>query len=158
MDIGDLMQGIAERIDAKKGALGLEGVSYPALNHVPKSPWLMVRQSVTAPTMITKARAGMQVVAPAIDLVVLVASDPKYPGDAARLDTLVHPLLDLFDANANGGNVNSAFSGILTENVDRVWNEAMVRRVATEWGESGYCHALIITMDAQFMRKAEMPT
>lgn len=158
MDIGDLMEAIADRIDAKKTSLGLQGVSYPSENHVAKSPWLMVRQSLTAPTQVAKQRAGLQVVNPAIDLVALVVSSENRPGDAARLDGLVHPLLDLFDANANGGNVNYAFTGLLTENVDRVWNEAMVRRAALNWGESGYCHALIITLDAQFMRKAVLPT
>lgn len=157
MELGDVMAGIAKRIDNQKSTLGLQGVSYPAINHVPKSPWVMVRQSMTAPTIVTKARAGLQVVRPSIDLVALVVSDPNRPGDASRLDGLMHPLLDLFDANANGGNVNYAFSGILSGNVDRIWNEATVRRVSLEWGESGYCHALIITLDSEFKREADMP-
>lgn len=157
MDLGELMQAIATRIDQRKDVIGLEGVSYPALNTVPRSPWLMVRQSMTAPTAINKERAGQQVVHPGIDLVVLVTSDIKRPGDAARLDPLLHPLLDLFDANANGGNVNNAFAGILDKNVDRVWTNATSSRVALEWGESGFCHALIITMDAEFKRRAELP-
>lgn len=158
METGDLMKAIAQVIDAKKAAIGLEGVSYPPLNNVPKSPWLMVRQSITGMTQVTKERAGMQVVKPSIDLVALVVADPLKPGEAARLDALQHPLLDLFDANANGGNVNYAFTGALDESITRVWNEALVRRGTIKYGESGDCHALIITLDSEFQRKAELPT
>lgn len=165
MELGDLMTAIAAVIDAKKGAIGIDGASYPPLNRVPSSPWVMVRQSMTGITQVTKARAGQQVVSPAIDLVGLVVANPLKPAEAARLDRILHPLLDLFDANANGGNVNYAFSGLRDEsgdriwkdNVDRIWNEAMVRRATVKWGESGDCHALVITLDAQFMRKAVMP-
>lgn len=157
MTDGELMAAIAQRIDTKKVAIGLEGASYPPLNYVPSSPWLMVRPSLYAVTQITKARAGLQVVAPAIDLVALVKADPKKPAEASRLDGLEHSLLDVFDANANGGNVNYAFSGLLTDSVSRVWNEAMVRRATISWGESGECHALIITLDSEFQRKAIMP-
>lgn len=157
MELGDLMTAIAAAIDAKKGAIGIDGASYPPLNRVPSSPWVMVRQSMTGITQVAKARAGQQVVSPAIDLVGLIVADPRKPAEAARLDLILHPLLDLFDANANGGNVNYAFSGLLDDNVDRIWNEAMVRRATVKWGESGDCHALVITLDAQFMRKAVMP-
>ena len=157
MDTGDLLTAIAARIERDAATLGLRGVSYPALNTVPASPWAMIRQSMVVPTTVVKARAGLQLVQPAIDIVLLVTSDDRSPGDAARLDGLVHPILDMFDANANGGNVNSAFAGLLTESVDRVWQEATVRRMALTWGESGYCHAAILTLDAQFQRRAELP-
>lgn len=157
MITGDLLAAVAARIDRDKDRLGLEGVSYPALDHVPKSPWLMVRWSLVQPTTISKARAGLQVVNARIDLVALVASQPQRPSDAARLDGVIEPLLDLFDANANGGNVNHAFSGLLNGNVDRLWHDAQVRRAALEWGETGYCHAAIITLDSEFQRKAVLP-
>lgn len=151
------MHGVAAVIESHKGALGLQGVSYPSLNTVPASPWAMVRQSLAQPSTVSKARGGLQVVGARIDIVLLVVSDPRRPGDAARLDGLVHPILDLFDANAYGGDVNHAFTGVLTESVDRIWHDAQIRRLAIEWGEAGYCHAAILTLDAQFQRKAGLP-
>lgn len=157
MELGTYIEALAQRIDNAKASIGLEGVSYPPENYVPASPWLMLRQSMYVPGSISKARAGLQVVQPSIDLVFLVTTDGKSPGDASRLDKLVHPVLDLFDANANGGNVNYAFTGILTENVDRVWNDAPIRRATIPWGETPICHALIITLDSEFQRRAELP-
>ena len=152
----NVLAAIAQTVMVRQTALGLAGVSYPAIDHVPQSPWLMVRQSQAQPTVIVKARAGLQVVSLSVDLVALVVSDASRPGDAARLDGLIEPLLDLFDANAYGGNVNSALPN-LSESVDRVWQQATVRRFALEWGESGYCHAAIITMDTLYQRKALLP-
>ncbi len=149
MDTPDLMEAIASRVAT---IAGIEGASYPALNYVPSSPWAMVRLSMTIPTTYEKRRMGQQVVLPAIDVVLLVKSDETRPADAARLDGMVAPILDLFDANAVGGNVNYALPG-LDSNVDRVWNVANVRRVALTWGESGYCHAAILTLDSEFRRK-----
>ena len=154
---GALMKAMAAVINSHKASLGLVGVSSPAINNVPKSPWCMVRQSMAMPSLIEKGRAGLQIVRPRIDIVLLVVSDEKRPGDASRLDGLVDPILDLFDANAYGGNVNAAFTGLLTQSVDRIWQEASVRRLALEWGEAGYCHAAIITLDAQFSRRASLP-
>lgn len=149
MDTPDLMAAIASRVATIPG---IAGASYPALNHVPSSPWAMIRQSMTIPTTYEKARLGQQVVLPAIDVVILVKSDEKRPGDAARIDRLIVPVLDLFDANDAGGNVNNVLTA-LDGTVDRIWNVANVRRVALMWGESGYCHAAIITMDAKFKRQ-----
>jgi len=157
MHDGDVLAAIAARIDQVKDAIGLRGVSYPALNTVPASPWLMVRQSVAIPSRVTKERAGLQVVHLSIDAVLLVTSDAKRPSDAARLDGLGYQILDLFDANANGGNVNNAFAGLLAEPVDRIWSAAPVRRMALEWGEAGYCHAAILTLDAEYKRRASLP-
>lgn len=158
MNTGELLKAVAGRIEQKQAAIGLQGVSYPALNYVPASPWAMVRMSMYRQTLVTKARAGMQVVQPGIDIVLLVVDDNSQPGDAARLDGLIEPILDLFDANANGGNVNLAFTGLLTESVDRIWHEAVVRRLSLErWGETGPCHAAIITLDSEFKREASLP-
>lgn len=157
MRTGDVINAVTAVVDGKRLAIGCEGVSYPPLPSVPKSPWCMVRQSLYAPSRIEKARAGQQIVYPSIDLVFLVASDPKRPQDAARLDGLVEPVLDLFDANATGGDVNLAFTGLLTESVDHIWNDATVRRTTVNWGEAGFCHALILTLDAAFKRKAIAP-
>lgn len=157
MNTGELLTAIAARIDQRKSALGLMGVSYPALNSVPSSPWAMVRTSPVAPSTIEKARAGVQIVRPRIDIVVLVVSDVTRPADAARLDGVVEPILDLFDANANGGNVNTAFSGLLSASVDHIWHEAVIRRMPLKWGEAGYCHAAILTLDSEYQRKAQVP-
>lgn len=153
----DVLTAIATVIDGHKAALGLEGVSYPARPDVPASPWLMVRQSLYVPTRVTKARAGLQVVQAGIDLVALVR-DHGDPGDAARIDGLPEALLDLFDANVNGGDVNAAFAGTgLTGSVDHIWVEALVRRMALQWFEAGPCHAAVITLDTEFQRRAITP-
>ena len=158
MTTRDLMRAIAAVLTTHRVALGLEGVSYPARPDVPASPWAMVRQAMALPSPVAKDRAGRYTVRPAIDVVLLVTSDVKRPQDAARLDGLAEPILDLFDATVYGGNVNGAFAGTdLPGSVNQVWREAMVRRMPLDWGEAGYCHAAIITMDAEFMRKAALP-
>lgn len=157
MHDGDVLAAIAARIDQVKVAIGLRGVSYPALNTVPGSPWAMVQKSVAIPSRFTKERAGLEVVYLSVDVVLLVTSDHKRPGDAARLDGLAARITDLFDANANGGNVNNAFRGLLDEPVDQIWNDAPTRRLAADWAEGGYCHAEILTMNAKFKRRTSLP-
>lgn len=154
MDTLELMRAIADRIDANKEALKIEGVSYPPINTVPKSPWAMVRTSQAIPSTVEKARLGQQVWLPAIDVVVLVRSDVKRPADAARLDAVLTPLLDLFDASHEGGAMNTLMPG-LSGHVDRVWNTTVHRIAPIEWGEAGYCFALIVTFDAKFRRSPE---
>lgn len=157
MDTLELMRAIANRIDAHKSALRIEGVSCPPINTVPRSPWAMVRTSATFPTTVEKARLGQQVWLPSIDVVVLVRSDQKRPADAARLDHVLTPLLDLFDMENADPATNTLFPGI-GGHVDRVWNVAQVRQMALDWGEAGFCHALIVTLDAKFRRGAEAVT
>lgn len=153
MDISHLLTAIAARIDAEKATIGLEGVSYPALNSVPANPWAMVRQSTVIPTTIEKARLSRQVVLPNIDIVLLVASSEKRPGDAARIDNLINPVLDLFDFSAAGGAAAAFLTGLPAgSHVDRVWDTATVRRTSLIWGEAGYCYAAILTMNAKFQR------
>lgn len=155
MDTPDLMRAIADRIDEHKDAIGLRGVSYPATNTVEASPWAMVRRSSVFPSTVEKARLGQQVHLPMIDIVVLVTSDPRRPGDAARLDAIEAPLLDLFDASANGGNVGTILPD-LDGHVDRVWDAIPgIRVLPLEWGEAGYCHALIVTFNAKYRRTPE---
>lgn len=157
MDTLELMRAIADRIDANKEALKIEGVSYPPINTVPKSPWAMVRTSQAIPSTVEKARLGQQVWLPAIDVVVLVRSDVKRPADAARLDAVLTPLLDLFDASNADGATNTLFPG-LDGHVDRVWDAANIRQLALTWGEAGFCHALIVTFNAKFKRSPEAVT
>lgn len=153
MDTPDLMRAIAARIDTHKATLGLRGVSYPALNTVPESPWAMVRESLTIPSTYEKPRLGHEVALPMIDVVLLVASSETRPGDAARLDGLTGPIRDLFHVQA-GQNINAMLTG-LDGSIDRVWDTATIRRVAVTWGEAGYCHAAVITMNAKFHRTPE---
>lgn len=156
MDTPDLMRAIAARIDAHKDTLGIEGVSYPPINIVPRSPWVMVRRSNTIPSTVQKARLGQQVHLPMIDIVVLVTSDVTRPSDAARLDGLEAPILDLFDASATGGNVGTALPS-LDGHVDRVWDDIpSIRTTPVEWGEAGYCHAMIITLNGKYRRTPEV--
>ena len=158
MDTKSLLTAVAAVIDRHKAALGLEGVSYPALNTVPASPWAMVRTSRYLPSTVVKARAGQQRARIGIDVMLLVKSNERRPQDAARLDGLMEPILDLFDANAYGTNVNAAFAGTgLDGSVERVWQEVVLRTMPIEYGEAGYCHAAILTMDAEFARKAVLP-
>ena len=155
MGIPEMCAAIAARIDANKAALGLEGVSYPALNTVPSSPWAMVRLSPLRPTTTSK-RLSRQTVNAFIDVVVLIASSETTPGDAARLDTLVHPIPDLFDAHAIGGNVNAVLTG-LDGSVNHIWNDGQTTIAPRIWGEAGYCYSAVITFDTQFTREAVTP-
>lgn len=159
MGTKDLLEAIAAVIDAKKDAIGLTGgAHYPALNTVPVSPIAFVRTSRYLPSTIEKPRAGQQRARLGIDVLLLVRSSERRPQDAARLDGLIEPILDLFDANLYGGNVNGAFAGHnLPGNVERVWHEAVLRTMPIDYGEAGYCHAAILTLDAEFARKAVMP-
>lgn len=153
MNTKDVLKAVTAVITANASALGLEGVSYPARPEVPASPWLMVRQSLYLPARIEKARSGLQIVNAGIDLVALVR-DTGDPGAAARVDGLPEALLDLFDANTYGGNVNAAFADTdLPGSVDHVWVEALVRRMALQWFEAGPCHAAIVTLDTSWKRK-----
>lgn len=157
MILRNVLTALPEVIEPHLDALGLRGVSYPARPDVPHSPWLMIRQSLYVPSRVVKARAGVQVVRAGIDLVALV-KDHGDPGDAARVDGLPEALLDLFDANAYGGNVNAAFAGTsLPGSVSHVWIDALVRRMALQWFEAGPCHAAIVTLDTEFQRKVELP-
>ena len=157
MILRDVLTAIPQVITPHLPALGLKGVSYPARPDVPASPWLMIRQSLYTPTQVVKARAGLQIVQSGIDMVALV-QDHGDPGDAARVDGIPEALLDLFDANTYGGNVNAAFAGIsLPDNVNHIWTDALIRRMAVTWFEAGPCHAAIITVDTEFNRKAIAP-
>jgi hypothetical protein len=146
MDTADLMEAIAGKVSTIPG---LAGASYPALNYVPESPWAMVRESAYGQTVYDKRRAGEQVVSASIDVVLLVTSSEKRPGDAAKLDRYIAPVLDLFDENLVGHISNA----VDLPDVKRVWKEARVRRVPIRWGESSFCYAAVITLDAEFRRR-----
>lgn len=150
MNAPDILAAVANRIEAHKSALTLEGVSYPVLNTVPSSPWLMVRQSRNLPTRYEK-RATTQIVHLSIELIILVATQQENQREEQRIDGLVEPVLDLFDATAVGGNINHAFPD-LPEPIDRIWQDAPVVRQPVQWGEQ-FCYAAYITLDAQFSRK-----
>lgn len=149
MDTPDVLAAVAKRINDHKAALGLAGVSYPQDNTVPASPWVMIRQSRTLPTTYTK-RSALQMVQLNIEVIVLVVSQEETPREEARLDALVDPILDLFDANATGGNINHAFPDLL-EPVDRIWDAATVIRQPVNWSGQ-YCYAAYISLDALFRR------
>lgn len=149
MDVPDLMAAYAGRVRLLPA---LAGVSYPVENRVPASPWAMVKQSDQRPTEYEK-QAGRQLVRAFIDIVVLVESQEETPREQTKIDTLVTPILDLFDANAVGGNINNAFPD-LPEPIDRVWLNATVQRYVSNWGQTGFCYAARITLDSTFKRQA----
>lgn len=146
MDTPDLLDAVVTRLGLLADLAGASRVQ----NRVPASPWAMVMQSTRRPTVYEK-QAGRQVVRPFIDVVILVASQEETPREQTRIDTLISPVLDLFDANAVGGNINHAFPD-LPGAIDRIWNEATVERYASNWGSTGFCYAARITLDAQFRR------
>lgn len=136
---------ITARVNTLAGLTG--GANYPALNVVERSPTAMIRLSLLQPTVVENARFGQQVWLPFVDVVFLVDSDEKRPGDAARLDPFLPAVLDLFDPS-RPGYVPPAFDG----HVDRIWHNAQIRRGAGEWGATGYCHYAIVTLDGKFKR------
>jgi len=148
MDIPALMQAIAERIAQIPD---LPGASYPALNAVPKSPWAMVRQSPQQPTRYTKGRAGVQVVLPMIEVVLLIESQLDKPREEARLDPLIAQVLDALSLGPDG----KAYDDLLPNlpgHVDRIWSDATVQRGTMKWGQQD-CYAAAITLDGEFKRK-----
>jgi hypothetical protein len=149
MDVPDLMAAYATRV---RLIPDFAGVSYPIRDTVPASPWAMIKQSDQQATIYEK-QAGRQVVMPFIDIVILVKSQEETPREQTKIDTLVTPVLDLFDANTVGGNINAAFPD-LPGPIDRVWLNATVQRFAVNWGSSGFCYAARITLDSQFRRQA----
>lgn len=149
MDVPDLGIAYAARI---RLIPDFAGVSYPIRNDVPSSPWVMVKQSDQRPTVYEK-QAARQVVHAFIDVVILVKSQEETPREQTKIDTLIAPVLDLFDANAVGGNINQAFPN-LPDPIDRVWQDATVQRFAVNWGSAGFCYAARITLDSQFKRHA----
>lgn len=149
MDTPDLMAAIAQRLAL---ITDFAGVSYPARNDIPRSPWVMVKQSDTRPTIYEKKAARQQVM-PFIDVLILVKSQAETPREQAKIDTLISPVLDLFDANAVGGNINRAFPD-LPDPVGRIWLNATVQRQAIDWGTAGFCYAARITLDSAFTRHA----
>ncbi len=130
------------------------GVSYPIRDDVPAGPWAMVRQSELRPTVYEK-RPGRHLVKPFIEVLILIPSHLETPREQAKLDPLPTQVLDLFDANTVGGNINHAFPD-LPGPIDRVWNDATVQRQALEWGKGRrFCYAARITLDSQFERKPQ---
>src|SRR5690606_21465589 len=102
-DTPDVMWAIAQRLQEDRTRFGIAGASYPALDHVPESPWAMVRQSLRIPAFYEKARFGKQIVSAPIEVVLLVVSSEENQRDAARLDPLITPVLDAFDVSLTGG-------------------------------------------------------
>lgn len=145
MDVPDLMRELAVQI-ARIPELGGRAY-YPALNQVETSPTVMIRQSNEQPTTYEKARLGQQVVLPRIDVVILVVQikDNERPRDESLIDTLITPILDLFDASASGGSVNDRLPG-LKGHVDRVWHTASIKRGVIDWAGQK-CYGAVVTLD-----------
>lgn len=150
MDVPDLMAALATQIARIPGLNGR--AYYPARVLVEKSPTVMIRQSNEQPTTYEKARLGLQVVRASIDVVILVAptENNDRPRDEAKIDTLISPILDLFDASASGGSVNDRLPG-LDGHVDAVWHTATIKRGVLPWAGTE-CYAAVITLDSVFKR------
>lgn len=151
MDVPDLMTEIAAQIARIPG---IEGRAYyPGPDKLEHSPTIVVRQSNERPTTYSKARLGLQVVTASVEVMVLVekVEDGEKPRDEAKIDTLIAPILDLFDVSAEGGSVNARLPG-LSGHVDRLWHDATVKRGTMKYGTQD-CYAASITLDAMFKRR-----
>lgn len=148
-----LMAAVADRLNEMPE---LAGASYPPLDHVPESPWAMVRQA-DEPTTYAKRRFGAQEATVYLDVILLVASSRETPRDQARLDGLPERVLDVFDASLTGGSAAELVPSLVPPpgaDLHRLWNEAQVSRLTATWGTQ-FCYAAIVRLDVTYTRPPE---
>jgi hypothetical protein len=149
MDTPDLMKAIAARIALVPG---VEGASYPSLNHVEKSPWVMVIDG-SAQGLSTAEPAGgvREVVVAMITIRILVKSQMDRPREATKIDALTTAIRDALNPIPYGGRVSRILPG-LPGKVDRMWSRVLITRgQTTEYG-GDFCYAADMTIDPSFHR------
>lgn len=155
MDLSDVMTAIAAHLDDAKGTLGIAGASYPQLNTVPASPYVMVLDGSSAgPTTYERGMDGHHVTG-RVTIRVLVKSHKDTPREASRIDGLIAPILDALDPVLYGGSANHVLD-TLTDHLDRIWDTATVVRGATEEYAGEFCYAADIGIDPAFTRTPEV--
>lgn len=151
MDMPDLLAAIAERI---RQVPGVAGASYPQLDTVPASPWVMVIDGNQAgPTIYRRSYDGHEVQG-RVTIRILVKSQKDRPREATKIDTIVGPILDALDPAIAGGVANELLPG-LPGTLDRIWDEATVVRGSTEDYAGEHCYAADIGLDPLFRREPQ---
>lgn len=146
-----VMAAIADRLGGIPGLVA--GASYPPENHVPASPWIMVRQG-DEPALVEK-RPGRSLVTAYVDVLVLVASSEDTPRDQARLDGIPEVILDAFDASLTGGSAEELVPSLETPSgavLNRLWTDATISRAVVRWGTQ-FCYAAVVRLDVQYERR-----
>ena len=146
-----VMAAIADRLQGIGGFSA--GVSYPPENHVPASPWIMVRQA-DEPAQVEK-RPGRSLVTAYVDVVALVASSEETPRDQARLDGIPEIILDAFDMSLTGGSAAELVPSLIVPSgavLNRLWTDATVTRGVIQWGGQ-FCYAAVTRLDVQYERR-----
>ena len=129
---------------------GLVGVSYPPLNHIPQSPWLMLRQARDdSGVFVQRTGAGQRVDVP-VEAILLITAQGDQPREEARLDPLVPQVVDTFDPGAWDMDIADML-GLESSEIEHVFTEARFRREPVQWGQQE-CFAAYITFDAVIRR------
>lgn len=152
MDMPELMAAIAARISQVPG---IEGASYPSLNNVPRSPWVMVLDgNPEGPTSYRRVMNNEQEVSGRITVRILVKSQKDRPREASKIDSLIAPILDALDPARYGGSANNILP-TLDDHLDRIWDGATVTRGNTEQYAGEFCYAADIGLDPFFTREPQ---
>lgn len=151
MDTPDLLKAIARRVAQVPG---VAGASYPELNAVPASPWVMVIDGNQDGASVVEREFDGQTVRARITIRVLVVSQKDRPREATKIDTLVTPILDALDPAALGVAPNELLPG-LPATLDRIWDTASVVRGSVEQYAGQFCYAADIGIEAQFRREPQ---
>lgn len=149
MDTPQIMAAIAARIAEIPG---VAGASYPSLNSIPASPWVMVLDgSQAGPSVYQRSMDGQEVRAQ-VTIRILVKSHKDRPREASKIDSLVAPILDALDPRQYGGVANAVLTD-LDGHLDRIWDTATVVRGSTEEYAGEFAYAADIGIDPYFRRE-----
>lgn len=146
----ELLTAMSKRLEAVD-IPGLRGVSYPVIDRVPASPWVMLRQGENFPSVYTRTRGKGEQVSVQVEAVLLIASTPETPRDQTALDRLIEPIIDTFDPQAWGMDIADLLK-VNSSEIDHVFTIANVTRSQMEWGTQ-FCHAATIQFDAVIRRQ-----
>ena len=130
----------------------MAGASYPALNHVPESPWVMVIDgSSQGPSIVLPLSGAQEDVTPRITIRILVKSQQDRPREATRIDGLTTAIRDALNPSPYGGRVSRVLPG-LGGKVNRMWSQVLITRGATTEYGGDFCYAADMTIDPNFFR------
>lgn len=152
MDMPEVWMAVANRIAKVPGVMG---ASYPQLNEVPASPWVMVIDGNAAgPTTIRRGMNGLQEVSGRGTIRILVKSQADRPREATKIDSLITPILDALDPGLLGGNANALLPE-LSDTLDRIWDDVAIVRGKTLEYSGEFCYAADIGIDPFFTREPQ---
>lgn len=157
MTITELLAAMRDRLQRLE-IPGLEPdmVFYPAVNGVPGSPCAMLRMRRDQSTAMERTRAAGQMFTVGVEVIVLVAATTNTPRDEARIDPLIHPIIDAFDPDATGEDIGDMLL-VDSSEIDHAFTRVVVNRQPVEWAGVP-CYAAYIAFDPVIRHRAtELP-